>query len=139
MSDTRKYKKDYRKWCLEKKYLNENAKHKRAKPGQVWWSKLGTNIGREQDGGKTFERPVVILHRINYFLTLVAPLTSSEVENLNPSSYIVLKEAKINSIVLLLQIRVISTKRLTRFIEQLTTSDYTIIIKKLSNFYKIHP
>jgi len=44
---------------------------------EIWWCYLGLNIGDEQNGGKNFSRPVVILKKFNKNLTIVVPLTKN--------------------------------------------------------------
>lgn len=71
------YKKDFDLWNEEKKKLEINSPtiffHKR----EVWWCKLGINLGFEQDGKNSeFARPVVILKTYSINAALVAPLTS---------------------------------------------------------------
>ena len=126
--------KDFDGWNTSKKNINRKAGPKNAKRSEVWWCVLGVNIGREQDGGKTFERPVLVLYRINYFLVLIAPLTS-QVKNPKSRFYHKLKTAKVKSTVLISQIRVISTKRLRRQIEKINNDEFKEIIEKISSFY----
>ncbi len=126
--------KDFDGWNTRKKDINQKAKPKNTKRGEVWWCEIGVNIDREQDGGKTFERPVLVLYRINYFLVLIAPLTS-QVKNPESRFYHKLKTAKVKSTVLISQIRVISTKRLRRQIEKINNDEFKEIIEKISSFY----
>ena len=126
--------KDFDGWNTRKKNINQKAKPKNTKRGEVWWCEIGVNIDREQDGGKTFERPILVLHRINYFLVLIAPLTS-QVKNPESHFYHKLKTAKVKSTVLISQIRVISTKRLRRQIEKINNDEFKEIIEKISRFY----
>ncbi len=131
-----KHHKDFDKWSSQKQKLDRNGKHKKVRSGEVWWAQLGVNIGREQDGGRTFERPVIILRRINYFLALVVPLTS-QVKNPESDFYYQLKDAKVSSVVLLPQIRTISTKRLRRDIERLSDMEFDNVLSRVVDFHKL--
>lgn len=78
---------------------------------EIWWCKLGVNIGTEQDGkGEWYDRPCVILRGFGADACLVVPLTTSAREHSLrvPIGLIEGQEAKAN----LSQIRVIDTRRL---------------------------
>ncbi len=68
-------------WNKQKKKLNnddvsvERFFHYR----DVWWCKLGKNVGFEQDGkGGEYVRPVLVLRALGKDTLLVAPLTTSK-------------------------------------------------------------
>jgi hypothetical protein len=47
--------------------------------GEVWWVRLGKNIGYETDGKtREFTRPIIILKKYNQFSFLALPLTTAE-------------------------------------------------------------
>ena len=78
---------------------------------EIWWCRLGVNIGSEQDGrGDEFLRPIVILRGFGHDACLVIPLTASAREHpLRISVGIVDgREARAN----ISQIRVVDTRRL---------------------------
>ena len=79
---------------------------------EIWWCRLGVNVGTEQDGGEMFLRPTVILRGLGPDACLVVPLTTSPRKHLLrvPIGLVDGKEARAN----LSQIRVIDTRRLTR-------------------------
>ncbi len=96
---------------------------------EIWWCALGVNIGSEQDGkNDTFERPVLIVKKINKDLLLVAPLTSK----ITNSEYcITTTSSGVLSQVILSQLRVISSKRLLRKISRIKTLTFYQIISRL--------
>ncbi len=58
--------KDFDKWNIEKKKTNSINKPIYFKEGDIWWAKIGVNIGFEQDGkGKSFSRPILIIKKFN--------------------------------------------------------------------------
>ena len=80
---------------------------------EIWWCRLGVNIGTEQDGrGEWYVRPCVILRGFGPDACLVAPLTTSMREH--PLRVYVGdvegREARAN----ISQLRVIDTRRLER-------------------------
>ena len=103
-------KKDFDKWNIVKKKINaENPRLYTVR--EIWWCRLGLNIGTEQDGsGELFLRPAVILRGFGPDACLIAPLTTSVHDHpLRVSVGIVAgRPARAN----LSQIRVIDTRRL---------------------------
>lgn len=101
--------KDFNKWNEVKKATHAEIPRLYT-VREIWWCKLGINIGTEQDGGKTFLRPVVILRGFGSDACLVIPLTTSAREHpLRISIGLVEgQEARAN----LSQIRVVDTRRL---------------------------
>ena len=93
----------------------------------IRWCSIGVNIDIEIDGKNNhFERPVVVIKKINLQSALVAPLTSSPKDN--PYVYPL---KTIISYVSLSQIRTISNKRLLRRVVKITTDEYAHIIIRL--------
>ncbi|MDP2665285.1 MAG: type II toxin-antitoxin system PemK/MazF family toxin [bacterium] len=78
---------------------------------EIWWCRLGMNVGTEQDGkGEWYDRPCVIMRGFGPDACLVVPLTTSTREHpLRVHIGLVEgQEARAN----LSQIRVIDTRRL---------------------------
>ena len=111
---------NFNEWNIQKKKI-ENKDINNPKimfcEKAIWWCSVGVNIGYEQNGkGKQFERPVLILRKFNRYVFLGIPLTTKQ-KNLKLPFYIKLKGAKVESIAVLSQIRLFSSKRLLREIE----------------------
>lgn len=102
--------KDFDAWNEQKK--KTNAEEPRLYTvREIWWCRLGINIGTEQDGrGEWFVRPCVILRGFGPEGCLVVPLTTSTREHplRIPIGLVEDREARAN----LSQIRVIDTRRL---------------------------
>ncbi|MDO8183630.1 MAG: type II toxin-antitoxin system PemK/MazF family toxin [bacterium] len=101
--------KDFDNWNKVKKET-EAEKPRLYTVREIWWCRLGVNVGTEQDGkGEWFVRPCVILRGFGPDACLVVPLTTSKrTHKLRiPIGKIEGEEAKAN----LSQIRV-DTKRL---------------------------
>lgn len=71
-------KKDFDRWNIVKKQTN--VEHPRFYTvREIWWCRLGVNVGTEQDGGDgLFLRPVVIVRAFGPETCAVIPLTTSE-------------------------------------------------------------
>ena len=103
-------KKDFDQWNKEKKQAHmEQPRLYTVR--EVWWCRLGVNIGSEQDGrGNNFLRPVVILRGFGSDACLVVPLTTSaRAHPFRISAGVVDgREARAN----ISQIRIVDTRRL---------------------------
>ena len=124
--------KDFNTWCKQKEKIHNFGKNKFYHPRDVWWCNLGINIGFEQDGtGREKERPVLIIKGFNKQICLSIPLTTSQKEN---KYYI--KTGKIKNkeaSVIISQIRLIDTKRLTNKIGILDKEKFGEIRKAVKN------
>jgi len=102
--------KDFDGWNREKKKTHAETPRLYT-VREIWWCRLGINVGSEQDGrGTNFLRPAVILRGFGADACLVTPLTTSARDHpLRISIGIVDgREARAN----LSQMRVIDTRRL---------------------------
>jgi mRNA interferase MazF len=98
--------------------------------GEVWWCRIGENIGDEENGkGENFMRPVGIIRKFNKNLALVFPISSK----LKDSKYYFSISYKGNKYsALVSQIKVIDTKRLTKKISQMSDEDF----QKLKEYFQ---
>ncbi len=111
--------KDFDRWNEQKKKTHAESPRLYT-VREVWWCRLGVNIGTEQDGGGEWHvRPCLILRGFGPGACLVVPLTTSLHEHplRVPVGMIDGREARAN----LSQLRVVDTRRLERkvgFLEQ---------------------
>ena len=69
--------KDFDNWNKKKKETHNQEDRLYFRDGEIWWVKLGINIGYETDGKcSDFTRPVLILKKYNKYSFLAVPLTS---------------------------------------------------------------
>ena len=95
---------------------------------EIWWCRLGVNVGTEQHGsGEWYVRPCVIIRGFGPDACLVVPLTTSGREHSLRLSVGIVdgKEARAN----LSQLRVIDTRRLERKIGFLEKEIFTKLRK----------
>ncbi|MDB5265097.1 MAG: hypothetical protein JWN64_668 [Parcubacteria group bacterium] len=115
--------KDFNGWNLFKKKLElKDGREAHAYVREVWWCALGINVGVEIDGKhENFERPVLILKVYNKDSLFVLPITSKEKED----EFHVSISSKVGKVrVKITQGKVISSKRLLRKIDTVSTSDF---------------
>jgi mRNA interferase MazF len=118
---------------------NEQKKNIHARGGdvffherEVWWCSLGVNIGFEQDGtNELFERPILIVKKFNRDVLWILPLTRSDKEN---QYYVPITVGDDNSTVILSQLRLISSKRLQRYMHKLPQGQLKHIVRLLQQF-----
>jgi mRNA interferase MazF len=127
MSEKEKNKKDFDRWNEVKKETN-TEEPRLYTVREIWWCRIGVNIGTEQDGrGENFLRPAVILRGFGPDACFVVPLTTSAREHpLRISIGIVDgRPARAN----LSQMRVIDTRRLVEKVGFLRKEIFTEIRK----------
>lgn len=125
--------KDFDDWNDVKKVI-EGYGRSPVKTGEVFWCRLGLNIGVEQDGkGDNFMRPVVVLKKFSNQIVLILPLTT---KNHTGDWYVdlVVEGKEVQGI--LNQIRPIDTKRLLSSMEQLSEKEVLKIIEKYYQLIK---
>jgi mRNA interferase MazF len=124
------YIKDFKSWNSYKITIDSYTSEHLFREREIWWCALGVNIGSEQDGkNQLYERPVLVLKKINKELLLVAPLTSNLVKN---EFNIMTDSTGETSQILLSQIRSISSKRLLRRIGRIKNETFNKVIVKIS-------
>jgi mRNA interferase MazF len=122
--------KDFQGWSKKKEILHNTPDERIVyfRNKEIWWCALGLNIGFEQDGkNNDYERPVLVLKKINRYLALVVPL-STKIKD-HPYYFEYVYEGMCYS-ALVLQIRVVSSKRFLRRIGRLDAN----IFQKIAVF-----
>lgn len=127
-------KKEFAIWNEKKKKIHLDERSIYFRKREIWWCSLGVNIGYEQDGkNENFERPVLVLRKINRHLALVIPLSSKRKNH--PYYFEYLQNGKIFSAIIF-QIRVVSTKRFLRRLGLVKEEDFDSIIDAVNKFIK---
>ncbi len=120
------YYRNFNKWNVKKRLINERDNEPYFKEREVWWCAFGINVGVEIDGKHdNFERPALILKIINDHMGLVVPLTTQQ------SVFSIDIQIRVKNklpIAKVSQIRTISSKRLLRKICTIQETDYEQVI-----------
>ncbi len=114
--------KDFDEWNKLKKLINQKdiSPFFNFHAGEIWWTALGINVGKEIDGkNETFERPVLILKVINRHTLYVFPLTSRDGWT-DKYHYKVDYQDGGSGVVVFSQVRVISSNRLLRKFDRIS-------------------
>ena len=132
-----KYRKNYRVWHEKKEVLDEKViardfyYHER----EVWWAAVGANVGVEIDGKNSdFERPVLVLKKLNKHQFFGVPLTSGGKQG---KYYVAVQVADMyQSAACLSQLRVFSSKRLLRRVGSMNQDSYKSVVVQVQELFK---
>lgn len=124
---------DFNQWNELKKRLHNRAEKILFHEREIWWCSLGVNIGFEENGkNDMFERPVLILRKFNKYVLWILPLTRSKKDG--GYYYRITQGDENDSVIILSQIRLISSKRLLRKMRMLKESEFNEIRDKVKKF-----
>ena len=116
--------KDFDNWNNQKKAIHDSGENKFYHPRDIWWCRLGLNVGFEQNGKDIdFERPVLILKAFGK-ICLIAPLTTSPKKHKYRITIGLIEDKEATAIIS--QIKVVDTKR---FSEKIGVLDKEIFSK----------
>lgn len=112
------------------------------KQREIWWASVGLNVGYEQNGkDEVFQRPVLVLRKFGHHIFWAIPLTSKKKDN-KYRFEIKYKEYYKNvdgdtmgtekdGIIILNQLKTISSKRLIRKMGVMSEEDFEIVREKI--------
>lgn len=127
--------KDFDEWNIEKKLTERSNRLIIFYEREVWWCIAGLNIGVEIDGKhEFFLRPCVIIRKFNKDMALIVPTTTQDKTNKYYYQIAGTESKTYNAC--LSQIRTISSKRLFRKIDTINSTDYQILLSKISDMVK---
>ena len=125
----------YDEWNSVKKKTEKINRKLGIKPREIFWLKIGKNIGHEEYGkGREFVRPVIIIRQLTADLFIGVPTTTTKKENndyFHNIHYENRKKVKIHSVAMLLQFRTLSKKRLLSKIGTVQKDEFNAIVEKL--------
>ena len=122
-----KYLKNFDEWNIVKKEIDSFNEGPFFSEGEIWWCSVGVNVDVEIDGKNDyFERPVLILKKINLRSAIILPLTNTYRNN----AY-VYRLRTMQSSVVISQIKSVSHTRLLRKICRISFEEYAHIIIRL--------
>ncbi len=127
---------DYDGWNEEKKVLNAFTKSQKTHPRmrQIWFVKLGLNIGHEIDGKGEFSRPVLVISKIGSLFWCI-PLTTKHKDDF---FHFLIRSVEFpgkTSSLLLSQGRILDQKRFLEYRGTVSKSEFKKIQKKLRRMY----
>ncbi len=121
--------KDFDSWNIEKKKAHHLEKRAFFHENEVWWCKLGINIGDEEDGkGNLSARPVLVLKKFNHNIFWGIPLTTQVKEDKHYHKFHFKGKEQC---LLLSQLRLLDARRLVNKFGELQQADLTGVREKL--------
>lgn len=123
------FKKNFDEWNSQKKITHNTENKKTFHQREIWFIKIGENVGFEQNGkGEEFLRPVIIYKKFSKNVFWGIPLTRSIKEGKFYKNFN-FRGTKSNAI--LSQIRLFDSKRLSYSIGRMSKGDYNRVKEKL--------
>ena len=121
--------KDFDSWNGQKKVLDSLQNKKTFHEREIWFIKIGENVGFEQNGkGDEFLRPVIIFKKFSKNVFIAIPLTKTVKDTKFYASF-TFKD--ITSSAILSQIRLFDSKRLAYPIGRMSQGDFDVVKQKL--------
>lgn len=121
--------KNFDEWNVVKKTLDDKHRTPTFKQREVWWCSVGLNVGHEENGkNEFFNRPVLVVRKFNNQIFLGVPL-STKIKD-NKFYHPIHLKGKSGS-VLLSQIRVWDSKRLTHKVGDITQDQFDLVRRKV--------
>jgi len=127
--------KEYDEWNEVKKITSKTKIKFTIKPREIFWAKIGQNIGDEEYGkGKEFLRPIIVIRQLTGDLFIGVPTTTTSKENndyFHNIYYLNRLQENVSSSAMILQVKVFSKKRLLNKIGNVKKEEFQIIKNKL--------
>lgn len=124
--------KDFTQWHEQKEKVDSSFDRRYYQEREVWWCRIGLNVGNEQNGkGDNYERPVLVYKKFNSKIFLGLPLTSQVHEGKFYHEVMVANSPK--GYAILSQIRLFDAKRLINRIGVVEKEHYSTIKKAVQS------
>ena len=125
--------KDFDAWNKIKKETNIKQLPPLFSEREIWWCTLGINIGSEEDGkGINYLRPVLVLRKFNKGIFYGLPITSKAKDD---EFHISINSGEIKGSIILSQMRLIDSKRLSHLAGKITSDELKKVKKKLKALF----
>jgi mRNA interferase MazF len=125
--------KQFDEWNTVKKRVNSSSPRYYT-VREIWWCKLGVNVGFEQDGnGEQYQRPVVIVRSFGSKVCMVVPLTTST--HKHGLRIPVGQVGDKNATAILSQIKTIDTRRLAEKISFMDKDKFAQLIENIRGLF----
>jgi len=125
-------------WNEVKKKTHETKRKLGIKPRDIFWAKIGQNIGSEEYGkNENFARPVIIVRKLTHDLFIGIPLTSTIKDNdyFHSFEYNNKIHGMVKNSAMILQFRTFSIKRLMNKVGVINKEDFEIVLEKAKGLF----
>ena len=126
--------KKFLEWInLKEKLHKKDTSPPLVNEGEIWWTSLGENIGREINGkSRKFSRPVIIFRKLSREIYLIIPTTTKQKHG---TWYVPFRHRSVDEIACLQQIRTVDHHRLLSKMGQIDKLDFIRIQDGFKNLY----
>jgi len=128
----------FNEWNEVKKKAQDNQRKLGIKPRDIFWAKIGQNIGSEEYGkNNNFARPVIIIRKLTHDLFIGIPLTSTLKDNdyFHSFEYTNKSNGLTKNSAMILQVRTFSIKRLMNKTGVISKEDFEVVIEKSKGLF----
>jgi mRNA interferase MazF len=128
----------FNQWNEVKKKTEDNKRKLGIKPRDIFWAKIGQNIGSEEYGkNDNFARPVIIIRKLTHDLFIGIPLTSTIKDNdyFHSFEYSNKSNGLTKNSAMILQVRTFSIKRLMNKTGVISKEDFEVVIEKSKRLF----
>lgn len=123
-------------WNDKKIKINNYREFQHPNEKEIWWCRIGVNIGSEVYGkGFEYTRPVLVINSEGGECCICIPL-SSKIKNTKYSCVIRTEDGKLHT-ALVFQVRSIDKRRLKEKMYDLSTEEYVKVKGVFDKLYKI--
>lgn len=129
--------KQFDDWNNTKKKSHYKENNVGFKEREIFWARIGQNIGAEEFGkGNEFQRPILIIRKLTAHIFIGIPLTSTVKDNdyFHTFEYDT-KKGKVSSTAMILQLKTFDKKRLMTRIGMLNKEDFQKVVEKARNLF----
>jgi mRNA-degrading endonuclease toxin of MazEF toxin-antitoxin module len=128
----------FNRWNELKKKTEDNRRKLGIKPRDIFWTKVGQNIGSEEYGkSDNFARPVIIIRKLTHDLFIGIPLTRTIKVNdyFHSFEYNNKSNGLTKNSAMILQVRTFSIKRLMNKTGVIGKEDFEVVIEKSKRLF----
>lgn len=124
---------EFDQWNKVKKETHADTKERHFKEREIYYIKMGHNVGFEQNGkGENFVRPVIILKKFNKAMFFGVPTSTQRKEGVFYHPFYFDKNGQMSlNIALLSQMKLYSSNRLLNKIGMVKKEDFEAIKQKI--------
>jgi len=127
--------KSYDKWNNIKKNISLKEQYLTFKVREIYWVKLGQNVGFETDGkGEEFLRPVLVFRKFGKNTFLGIPLTTAQKDDMFHFEFIIKQNEKKNY-ANLSQIKLVDIKRIKSKLGKIDVDDFNSMKIQMKKLY----
>ncbi len=125
--------KRYDEWNEVKKSITEKQTKFRIKPREIYWIRIGQNVGDEEYGkGKNFARPVIVVKKLTKDLFIGIPTSTTIKDNdyFHSFAYNNRQKGELEVSAMILQFKTFSMKRMMGKMGVVNKNDFEKILEK---------